>query len=313
MEMNVAKTKKMIESIIEDLSNNIAITSVFNKVQILSSYLNNDAFSLWVKNERMGYNDVHQLPEYRKTNVDILVDGISGGYSLKNYPIPNGILGNNNIEKIMRTYYCFDKISNLEPFKENPEGSTNIVLPAMAYPELKKIFPCGEIHIAYHRIPNLFFAGVVDAVNSKLLDFLLDINKEMEIDADFNTINKKPYIDRLINQTINAGVVHLGDGNVTIDSSQVIGGHDNTMPISSELKDNIQEIIAEIEKIKVEDAADKNDIAEEIHAIKMELDKVSPSKKKIKRSLRVLKTFGRIAQEKLVEHGIDQILNSIPL
>ena len=131
MEMNVAKTKKMIESIIEDLSNNIAITSIFNKVQILSSYLNNDAFSLWVKNERMGYNDVHQLPEYRKTNVDILVDGISGGYSLKNYPIPNGILGNNNIEKIMRTYYCFDKISNLEPFKENPEGSTNIVLPAM--------------------------------------------------------------------------------------------------------------------------------------------------------------------------------------
>lgn len=311
--MDVIKTKKLIEGIIEDLSNNIAITSVFNKVQILASYLNNDAFTLWVKNERMGYNDVHQLPEYRKTNVDILVDGISGGCTFKNLPVPNGILGNDDIEKIMHTYICFDKISNLEPFKKNPEGSTNNVLPIIAYSEIKKVMPQGEIHVAYRRIPNLFFAGVVDAVNSKLLDFLLEINKEMEIDADFNTINKKQYIDKVVNHTINAGVVNMGRGNITIDNSQVMGGYDNTMPISSDLKEKIQAIIADIEKIKVEDEADKNDIAEEIHAIKMELDKVSPSKKKIKRSLRVLKTIGRIAQEKLIEHGIDQLLNSIPL
>ncbi|MCR4829393.1 MAG: hypothetical protein K5864_08025 [Bacteroidales bacterium] len=310
--MDVIKTKKLIEGIIEDLSNNIAITSVFNKVQILASYLNNDAFTLWVKNERMGYNDVHQLPEYRKTNVDILVDGISGGYSLTNFPIPNGIFGNDGIEKIMRTYNCFDKISNLEPFKNEPEGCTNIVLPVIAYSELKKIFPYGEIHVAYHRIPNLFFAGVVDAVNSKLLDFLLEINKEMEIDADFNTINKKQYIDNVANQTINAGVVNMGSGNITIENSQVMGGHGNNMPISSDLKEKIQEIIAEIEKIKVEDEADKNDIAEEIFAIKEELHKESPSKTLMKRSLRVLKTIGSIAQEKVIEHGIDQLLNSLP-
>lgn len=311
--MDVVKTKRLIEGIIEDLSNNIAITNIFNKVQILSSYLNNDVFSLWVKNERMGYSDVHQLPEYRKTNVDILVDGISGGYTLTNFPIPNGILGNDGIEKIMRTYNCFDKISNLEPFKGKPEGSTNIVLPVIAYSELKKIFPYGEIHVAYHRIPNLFFAGVVDAVNSKLLDFLLEINKEMEIDADFNTINKKQYIDSVANQTINAGVVNMGSGNITIESSQVVGGHDNIMPIASDMKERIQEIVAEIEKIKVEDEADKNDIAEEIFAIKTELEKASPSKKIIKRSLRALKTIGSVVQEKLIEHGIDQLLNSLPL
>ena len=189
--MDVIKTKKLIEGIIEDLSNNVAITNIFNKVQILSSYLNNDVFSLWVKNERMGYTDVNQLPEYRKTTVDILVDGISGNYSLTKYPIPNGALGDDAIESTMRTYYCYDKISNLEPFKDKPEGSNIIVLPAMAYPVLRKIFPFGDVHVAYHRIPNLFFSGIVDAVNSKLLDFLLEINKEMEIDADFNTINKK--------------------------------------------------------------------------------------------------------------------------
>lgn len=313
MDKNVEKAKGLIEGIIEDLSQNIPITKVFNKVQILASYLNNDTFSSWVNNERMGYADANQLPEYRKTIVDILVDGRSGIYSLTKYPIPRGALGDGGIESTMRTYNCFDKISNLEPFKDNPEGSNIIVLPAMAYPVLRKIFPFGDVHVAYHRIPNLFFSGIVDAVNSKLLDFLLEINKEMEIDADFNTINKKQYIDNVANQTINAGVVNMGSGSFTIENSQVMGGHGNTMPISSDLKEKIQEIIAEIEKIKIEDDADKNDIAEEIFAIKEELHKESPSKILLKRSLRALKTIGSIAQEKVIEHGIDQLLNSLPI
>lgn len=311
--MDVIKTKKLIEGIIEDLSNNVAITNIFNKVQILSSYLNNDVFSLWVKNERMGYTDVNQLPEYRKTTVDILVDGISGNYSLTKYPIPNGALGDDAIESTMRTYYCYDKISNLEPFKDKPEGSNIIVLPAMAYPVLRKIFPFGDVHVAYHRIPNLFFSGIVDAVNSKLLDFLLEINKEMEIDADFNTINKKQYIDNVANQTIKAGVVNMGDGIIMVEKSQIMGGHDNEMSIASEMKERINDIVAEIEKIKVEDEEDKNDIAEEIFLIKTELGKASPSKQIIKRSLRALKTIGSIVQEKLIEQGIDQLLKSLPL
>lgn len=311
--MDVVKTKRLIEGIIEDLSNNVAITNIFNKVQILSSYLNNDVFSLWVKNERMGYTDVNQLPEYRKTTVDILVDGISGNYSLTKYPIPNGALGDDAIESTMRTYYCYDKISNLEPFKDKPEGSNIIVLPAMAYPVLRKIFPFGDVHVAYHRIPILFFSGIVDAVNSKLLDFLLEINKEMEIDADFNTINKKQYIDNVANQTINAGVVNMGDGIIMVEKSQIMGGHDNEMSIASEMKERINDIVAEIEKIKVEDEEDKNDIAEEIFLIKTELGKASPSKQIIKRSLRALKTIGSVVQEKLIEHGIDQLLNSLPL
>lgn len=311
--MDVIKTKKLIEGIIEDLSNNVAITNIFNKVQILASYLDNEAFSLWVRNERMGYRDVNQLPEYRKTKVEIVVDGVSGRYSLKKFPIPNGALGEDKIEEMMRTYFCYDKISNLEPFKSNLEGSNTIVLPEIAYSRLRKLFPMGDVHVAYHRIPNLFFAGVVDAVNSKLLDFLLEINKEMEIDADFNTINKKQYIDNVANQTINAGVVNMGSGNITIESSQVVGGNGNTMPISSDIKAKIQEIIAEIEKIKIEDDADKNDIAEEIFAIKEELHKEFPSKTLLKRSLRALKTIGSIAQEKVIEHGIDQLLNSLPL
>lgn len=92
-----------------------------------------------------------------------------------------------------------------------------------------------------------------------------------------------------------------------------MGGHDNEMSIASEMKESINDIVAEIEKIKVEDEEDKNDIAEEIFLIKTELGKASPSKQIIKRSLRALKTIGSVIQEKIIEHGIDQILNSLPL
>lgn len=311
MERNVEKTKSLIEGIIEDLAQNTPITKVFNKVQILANYLQNDAFTVWVQNERMGYTDVHQLPEYRKTNVDILVDGISGRYSLTKYPIPNGSLGNEDLEKAMRVYYCFEKISNLEPFREKPEGVSFLVLPAVAYPTIGKIFPNGEIHVAYHKVPNLFFAGVVDAVNSKLLDFLLKLNKEMEFDVDFNMINKKTYIDMVANQTINAGVVNMGSGNVAIDNSQVIGGYNNTMPIPIEWKEKIRNILDEIDKIKEEDDADKEDIAREIITIKDELEKENASSSIIKRAFRVLKSFKPIVAEKAIEYGIEQIIAMI--
>lgn len=109
------------------------------------------------------------------------------------------------------------------------------------------------------------------------------------------------------------GVVNMGDGIIVVEKSQIMGGHDNEMSIASEMKERINDIVAEIEKIKVEDEEDKNDIAEEIFLIKTELGKASPSKQIIKRSLRALKTIGSIVQEKLIEQGIDQLLKSLPL
>lgn len=212
---------------------------------------------------------------------------------------------------MMRTYYCYDKISNLVPFIDAPEGSNNIVLPAIAYSELRKIFPMGDVHVAYHRVPNLFFSGIVDAVNSKLLEFLLEINKETDINADFNIIDKKNLIDMISNRTINAGVVNIAGGNITIENSNIIGGEDISSQLPVELTDKIIGLINEIEKLKINDEADKNDIAEEIFAIKEELHKESPSKTLLKRSLRALKTIGSIAQEKVIEHGIDQIISSL--
>ena len=239
MDKSVEKTKELIEGIIGDLSHNISITQIFNKVQVLASYLNNDTFSSWVNNERMGYNDVNQLPEYRKTTVDILVDGRSGIYSLTKYPIPRGALGDGRIESMMRTYYCFDKISSLVPFIDAPEGSNNIVLPAISYSELRKIFPMGDVNVAYHRVPNLFFSGIVDAVNSKLLEFLLEINNEMDINADFNIIDKKNLIDMISNRTINSGVINIAGGNINIENSTVIGGEDMSIQLPIELTDKI--------------------------------------------------------------------------
>jgi hypothetical protein len=107
--------------------------------------------------------------------------------------------------------------------------------------------------------------------------------------------------------------VHLGNGNIEAYNSNNIGGDATVYSLPQDIKEKIQFIIDEINKIKVEDEADKNDIAEEIIAIKEELHKESPSKILLKRSLRALKTIGRIAQEKVIEHGIDQLLNSLSL
>lgn len=114
-------------------------------------------------------------------------------------------------------------------------------------------------------------------------------------------------IATIMNQTINAGV-YSNKGNVSIANSTVIGGQNNSVSISQDLKHEIESLLRQVEELKQNIYADEQDIAEVVLEIRSELEKATPSKRLLKRGMQALKSFQGVIAEKAIEYSIDQIL-----
>ena len=105
-------------------------------------------------------------------------------------------------------------------------------------------------------------------MHSRLIDFFLELNDTvLDNEIDFNVMTKKNDIERIVNNTIYAGVVNTGEGSVVISDSTVIGGKDNQVSVSSDVKQQLNAIVSQIEALAQEVDDDRTDIAEAIIAV----------------------------------------------
>ena len=306
-------TKKLLEEIIVDLVNNAAISHFSNKLQVLSRLLGSDKFTKWVNQEYVyGYSENDEIPKYRQLRAAHLIASYtSPTMNCKRVPVPIINQGIDVYEEAMRLNLR-DPISLIaQAINLSKENITYSINPRTLC-IVQKIIGYAQITESYLEYSKQEFQRVIEISKAMLIDMLMDINEKLfNGEIDFDRLDKQER-QNIINN-IYATNVHFGKGDIEAYNSNNIRGDATINLLSQDTKDKIQDILDELSKIKVEDEADKNDIAEEIFVIKTELEKASPSKQIIKRSLRALKTIGSVVQEKLIEQGIDQLLNSLPL
>ena len=138
---------------------------------------------------------------------------------------------------------------------------------------------------------------------------MYDACKELQKNLKKNKskITNREKIANIMNQTINAGIYSAG-GDVAIANSTVIGGKNNSVSISQALKNEIEDVLRQVEDLKQSVEADEQDVAEVMMDIRAELEKATPSKRLLKRGMQALKSFHGVVVEKAIEYGIDQIL-----
>ena len=116
------------------------------------------------------------------------------------------------------------------------------------------------------------YQNIIDTTKANLIDFFVELNDSvLNKSIDFNVMTKKTDIERVVNNTIYANVVNSGDGHIEIADSTVIGGKDNSVNISSDIRQQLNNIVNEIETLSQEINEDRTDIAEAIIAVKEEL------------------------------------------
>lgn len=311
--------KVLAEKIIIDLTTGESMSTILLKVQLLASLLGNDEFNTWLKNEQYGYTDATTVPEYRKLRCGIIKADIVIPYGgmWKDYDIPLDAIEDTYVRDLMSITPFAEPIATLEGYANPSDGKSKMLqvgLPSGVMPYIDEVVD-GSPHKtirAKKLVSSQAVKGIIDHIKSTLLDFIIKLDRELDLNIDI-TLAGQETISKIMNTTINANIVHTGTGNIDATNSNIISGDNATITLSSEVKQNIQDLISQLSALNNRVGTDEVEFTEYLTEIQEELNKKISSPKILRRCLRLIKSFGGIVTEKAVELRIDQLISALPI
>lgn len=242
-------TKKSIENIIEDLVSDLPVAKIMLKAQVIAYALNNAEFKEWIEHEQNGYPKTKMIPDYRVIPCSLKVDiALPFQRIYRNYLLPADLIQNEQDRDFLRMARLTESISSLENMITDFDDQKTLAMlvPGFLWPSINKCLDRdANIIAACQEISPSSIKGVVDSFKSKLLKFFLELTAQMEI--DLNVMTNREKIANIMNQTINAGIYSAG-GDVAIANSTVIGGKNNSVSISQALKNEIEDVLRQVER-----------------------------------------------------------------
>lgn len=289
MELN--KIKNLIEDVIEDLTNAEPLNKILLKVQVIAYNLKNEKFKEWIENEVNGkYLAKEELPEYRISNCEVFSDISNQRGIMKNFKIPTEMFSNSDAAELATTILFYEPICEISQLGDTHKDLKKF-LPNVFFQFINNILNPGWKTIsAWQVISNITCKNIVETFKSKLLQFFLELNEEMEINVDFDVITNKTKIDKIMNTTINAGVVTTGqNSSITVSNSNVVGGTNNQLIISDETRNEIEKVVKQIgDSLEIFNSS-QDEVISELSRIQTQLKKENPKQSIIKNSFEFLK------------------------
>lgn len=306
--------KKLIEEVLIDLGNNKSLTDVTSKIQIIVRLLGDDKLRKWYNSEFVtGYTD-EQLPDYRKSRAaDIKANYMTpqgfGALHMPNQSVPVMNLGMEKYNQIM-TIEIKENISSIVEYSKHPN---NMAMTLSPYEKglVQKVLGYSQIIGVHKIVPPSVFQTIIDNVQNRIIDLFMDLNEKVfDGKLDISSSQGKKEIQQVINNYITAGVVNTGSG--SIDASNSINAVNNNASMSNEVKDKLQSIIGEIERIATDHDDWLKDISQELIDIHAELQSPTPQPAVLTKSFKAL-AWGvsvscKAAIEKLVSDAINLLI-----
>lgn len=303
--------KKLIEEVLIDLGNNKSLTDVSSKIQIIVRLLRDDKLRAWYNCEFVkGYTD-EELPDYRVTRAaDIKANYIVpqgfGAWHMPDQSVPMYNLGKEKYEEVM-TIKLKENVSSIIECSKHPEKMAMSLSP---YETTLVQEVLGEAHIrSVHKvIPPSAFQHIIDNVQNRIIDLFMDLNEKVfNGELDVTSSQGKKEITQMVNNYINAGVVNTGSG--SIDASNSTNTVKINGSVNNDVKDRLNSIVNEIEKIASDHDDWLKDISQELLDIHSELQSASPQPKVLAKSFKAL-VWGasvtcKATIEKLVGDAVD--------
>jgi hypothetical protein len=200
------------------------VAVALHRAKILASRLKNEPFKIWVDRELNGYpKEKESLPTYRVVNAPAVGD-FSGpfGSGLRNFPIPSSCLPE-NLRDFARRVFIFGGVGELEALIETAgSGGLNFPWPA----DLTALVASGIVQDmnclgARQEISAAALVSIVEAVRSKLIDFVLEIEAADPTAGELDNGTGHLAADR-VSQIFNNTIYNYGgSANVASGSSQV--------------------------------------------------------------------------------------------
>ena len=213
-------SKKIVNSLIDDIANGAAISQILLKAQIIAYIVGDENFSKLIKSEQQGYLPNDEIPDYRKLKSMVKATFADSWSNTKTVIVPCEAVDDKRIRDLLTFVYVRDPLVQVESLYNNAEsGMVRVQIPVFAYPTIKELYKKNdlEIYSANHCFPKESLLSIVEIFKAQLLDLLLQFNDNLDWNMDLAADKNKDKAKTIINNVYNvkAVVANMGDGNVT--------------------------------------------------------------------------------------------------
>lgn len=240
------------------MSEGTSLGTALLRLRFLASRLGSIPLEDWVKHEAEGYPKQVEVPQYRVIGVSY-TGTFSGPFnaSIKNAPIPSHL-----IEKLAGEQWVNhrvrESIAGVQDMA-NSEGSqaginaSNLIL--LLQDNVYEGYACNSVT---GRLSQLAFKEIVQSVRSRVLEFTIELEKEIPASVDVtiqNTVesvqNSASTVTQIFNQTIHGGITHVTATDSAQVSLAIIAGDVNSLTrelvkagVPAEAATEVSEIVA---------------------------------------------------------------------
>lgn len=284
----------MIKELIRDLTyDNITLNQGLTRAKLIAYKINNTELKNWIVNELNGYTSSKDLPVYR--SIPCQSFGIvSNPYHGKQQITLDFSNLDKDFNKKMNTYEVLPSIDALE--KQSTNNTTGSVKLPIEFVRLcQRVFESEDLIDVKKQIHFGQFGEIVGLVKQKLLDTLLDLDKE------FPTFEAN-YLDNMENKEKSSSIInnHIYGDNA---NTNVAVGDNISQTINSDFSIKVENLLQELKSLGVQE--------EELKEIKSIVSENTDKKTIGKKALDWVGKVATKAVEKGVELQIPLLISKI--
>lgn len=273
------------EEIVYDITNKTAIAEILLKAQVLSSMVELEEFRQWVSNEQNGYADPLKVPYYRILGCNVtalLTIPFHIGQTEMNVPV-DAISHKGAREMLSKVYYESAAVEAERLAAAPTEEHLRKPTPAMGYRFVQELFPNAHVDAVFQDLSPHSFATLIDNVKSRMLSFILGMNKEGVIQLRMSAPDKKEVVSKIYYQTFNNSMVNNEGGSISAVNNLLL----NQDSISEEDLQRLQMMFTHL-NVLVKGEEDPM-LQDAVETLNNEIYKPKPKKSVIKKTLALIK------------------------
>lgn len=200
--MTSMDSKKIVNSLIDDIANGAAISQILLKAQIIAYNVGDEKFSKLIKNEQQGYSPNDDIHDYRKLKSMVKATFVNSWENVQTVDVHSEIIEDKRIRDLLTFVYVRDPLVQVESLYNNAEsGMVRIQVPVFAYPTIKSLYNSDgyEVLSANHCFPKESLLSIVEIFKAQLLDLLLQFNDKLDWNMDLAADKNKNKAKTIIN------------------------------------------------------------------------------------------------------------------
>ncbi|MCO6178962.1 hypothetical protein [Ciceribacter sp. RN22] len=216
------------------LSDTVPVATLLRKVMVLAANLDSALLEDWVRHELHGYDADVEVPAYRKFVMNFKVSGANARWQLTGQPVPQVLVNQIVNDDTFHFFECRQPIGTISPDEiKASKGKLSINLDNYVLLMQGKLFePSFNISRFWGEVSASQVMGIIDAVRSRVLDFVLKLKRTYPDAGEIDGLTTKtPEVNQAVTQIYNttihgdnAGPVGNNSGatiNVTVNAGSI--------------------------------------------------------------------------------------------